>query len=385
MNNAQVSGRFNVDSSSPPTLDWQIQGLGDFNGDGTTDVLWRNNNGQVHIWTMNNAQVSGRFNVDSSAPPTLDWKIQGVGDFNGDGTTDVLWRNNNGQVHIWTMNNAQVSGRFNVDSSAPPTLDWQIQGVGDFNGDRTTDVLWRNNNGQVHIWTMNNAQVSGRFNVDSSAPPTLDWQIQGKGNVNSTLYGLPTSAAAANQFFKQQFQSSTYNPDGPRSSQNCGPASLAMILKTLGLEQQGISVETSIDHARYLMYPNDSRVTTTKQGIKVLDADGETTGDSNIQNGIKNAGGTGTESYTWNALDQNLSNGKPMVARGNITDKWRSQFPSSSRYGTGGDSHFIAILGKTSDGKYIVADPMYRDGAVAMTKDQLSVFFQFTGPVTISF
>ena len=155
----------------------------DFDGDGTSDVLWRNDNGQVHIWTMNNSQVSGRFNIDVLTPPSLDWKIQGVGDFNGDGTSDVLWRNSNGQVHIWTMKNSQVSERFNVDAQTPPSLDWKIQGGGDFNRDGTSDVLWRNDNGQVHIWTMKNSQVSGRFNVDAQTPPSLDWKIQGNKNL----------------------------------------------------------------------------------------------------------------------------------------------------------------------------------------------------------
>jgi len=34
----------------------------------------------------------------------LDWKIAATADFNGDGKTDILWRNDFGSVAIWTMN-----------------------------------------------------------------------------------------------------------------------------------------------------------------------------------------------------------------------------------------------------------------------------------------
>jgi hypothetical protein len=43
---------------SLPTLtqiignDWQVQGTGDFNGRGKTDILWRNDSGTVGVWLM---------------------------------------------------------------------------------------------------------------------------------------------------------------------------------------------------------------------------------------------------------------------------------------------------------------------------------------------
>jgi hypothetical protein len=32
------------------------------------------------------------------------WHIDGIGDFNGDGKSDILWRNDDGRVSIWMMN-----------------------------------------------------------------------------------------------------------------------------------------------------------------------------------------------------------------------------------------------------------------------------------------
>jgi murein DD-endopeptidase MepM/ murein hydrolase activator NlpD len=82
------------------------------------------------------------------------------------------------------MNGTQVVGRVNLES---PGLDWQIQGTGDFNQDGKTDILWRHQGGQVHTWLMNGTQVVGRVNLES---PGLDWQIQGKNGYYRELSSL---------------------------------------------------------------------------------------------------------------------------------------------------------------------------------------------------
>jgi len=129
--------------------DWTIKGVGDFNGDGKTDILWRNSTtGQVYLWLINGTVMSGGGSVTYI---TSDWVIQGIGDFNGDGDADILWRNTTtGEVYIWLMNGSTLtsSGSLGYVSS-----DWSIAGVGDFNGDGKSDILWRNTTtGQVYLW-----------------------------------------------------------------------------------------------------------------------------------------------------------------------------------------------------------------------------------------
>jgi hypothetical protein len=171
--------------TSTPFLDpkWETVGTGDFTGDGKTDILWRNtnlNDNRVVLWTMDGSNV-----VDSklTSTPTLDksWKAAGTGDFNGDGKSDILWRNDDGSIALWQMNGTNVSSKL----TSTPSLDnsWQINGTADFNGDGKTDVLWRKNTGEIVIWTMDGANV---VSSQLTSTPSLDnsWQIKGTGDFN---------------------------------------------------------------------------------------------------------------------------------------------------------------------------------------------------------
>jgi len=54
---------------------WQIAGTGDFNGDGHSDILWRNANGDADLWKSNGS--GGFVGQDLGIVPTS-WKIQGA-------------------------------------------------------------------------------------------------------------------------------------------------------------------------------------------------------------------------------------------------------------------------------------------------------------------
>ena len=143
---------------------WQIQGVGDFNNDGKTDILWRNTStGDVGLW--DSVAGAGSFDVtfvDFGAVASV-WQIQGVGDFTGDGKADVLWRNTStGDVFVWNFGAGAGSNITGQDLGALP-LNWNVQEVGDFNGDGKADILWRDTAGDTVLWT----NVTGAGGLDT--------------------------------------------------------------------------------------------------------------------------------------------------------------------------------------------------------------------------
>jgi hypothetical protein len=154
---------------------WHIAGTGDFNGDHKSDILWRNDAGAVAIWDMNDG------NLLSSNPLGVvpaNWHIAGVGDFNGDDKADILWRNDAGAIATWDMNDGTLLSSNSL-GSVPDN--WKIAGTGDFNGDHKTDILWRNDAGAVAIWDMNDG------NILASNPLGVvpaNWHIAGVGDFN---------------------------------------------------------------------------------------------------------------------------------------------------------------------------------------------------------
>ena len=170
-----------IDLGATKGAQWLLSGVGDFNADGTSDVLWRDiSNSQVDQWQMKNGNWSK--SIDLGTTKGAQWQLAGVGDFNADGTSDVLWRDvNNSAVDQWQMKNGNWSK--SIDLGATKGSDWTLAGVGDFNGDGATDVLWRNlNTSQVDQWQMKAGTWSK--SIDLGATKGADWQVAGTGDFN---------------------------------------------------------------------------------------------------------------------------------------------------------------------------------------------------------
>jgi hypothetical protein len=139
---------------------FSVVGTGDFNGDGFADILFQDGSGNYSIWFMTGtAESSPSTSVLSSAAIgniSTNWTVVGTGDFNGDGMTDIVWRDNSGNTSIWLMDGASIlisAGIGNVPTN------WSLELTGDFNGDGKSDLLWRDNVGNTAIWFMNATTV----------------------------------------------------------------------------------------------------------------------------------------------------------------------------------------------------------------------------------
>jgi hemolysin type calcium-binding protein/VCBS repeat protein len=158
---------------------WQVAGTGDFDHDGTTDVLWRNSStGQLDEWHMAGGRWARSIDLGSHGG---DWQVAGIGDFNGDGASDILFRNTvTGQVDEWVMANGNWSRSVDLGSRS---LDWQVVAVGDLDAgsSHASDVLWRNSlTGQIDAWQMLNGNWTRSLDFGNHG---MDWQVIGIGKI----------------------------------------------------------------------------------------------------------------------------------------------------------------------------------------------------------
>ena len=181
-NGGFVSNDQNAFSNIPTS--WHLAGTGDFNGDGRDDVLWRNDSGAFTNWL---GQASGGFisndpNAFSNVPTS--WQVAGTGDFNGDGRDDIVWQRTDGAFTEWLgqANGGFVSNDANAWAVLPTS--WRVDGTGDFNGDGKDDILWRRSDGAFTEWLGqdNGGFVSNDANAFQNLP--ISWQIVGAGDFN---------------------------------------------------------------------------------------------------------------------------------------------------------------------------------------------------------
>ena len=114
--------------------------------------------------------------LDFPGATSTDWKIQGVGDLDGNGTADVMWRNTkSGVVAAWLLSGSSiVSSPFFKGVPA----DWELAQLGDVDGDGKADVIWRHSiNGAVAVWLMNGLSISS---IEFPGSTSMDWVLVGR-------------------------------------------------------------------------------------------------------------------------------------------------------------------------------------------------------------
>ena len=180
---------------------WQVVGMGGFDGADTSDIVLRNNStGQFEM-----ADVSGNSitNIVGFGQVGLDWTVVGFGDFSSNANeTDMLLRNSNsGAFEIYDISANQIT---RAASMGQVGLNWQIAGFGDFSSNANeSDMLLRNSNtGAFEIYDISNNQITTAAGMGQVG---LDWQIAGFGdfssNANETDMLLRNSSTGAFEIY----------------------------------------------------------------------------------------------------------------------------------------------------------------------------------------
>ncbi len=137
-------------------IGWRTVGLGDFNRDGASDILVQDiGSGTTYYRDVANGQwglVSG--------PAGAQWVAREAADLNGDGYTDVVFRNT-ATSDIWWVNMlGGTNAGWNVVANG--LTGWDVRGSADVDNDGYRDVIIQNlADGTTYFADMNNGTFGG--------------------------------------------------------------------------------------------------------------------------------------------------------------------------------------------------------------------------------
>lgn len=163
---------------------WQIKGIGDIDGNGKGDILYVSDGtngvvaGAVGYLSMNGSVGTwvGLGLVNTS------WNVKGVGDFNFDGHDDILYYNQSIGQAGWLDYQGGWHGLGNAISTA-----WTAVGVGDFNGDGVDDVLMFNaaiGNG-IGYWAMDKSGNATWTGFTGTGAISAGWSVKAVGDYDN--------------------------------------------------------------------------------------------------------------------------------------------------------------------------------------------------------
>lgn len=185
----QMSGRKQLwgepVGNGPVDKEWKIAGVGDLNGDGDRDLVWQHISGFISVWLMRGQKLMAGWSLKPGSVADTQWQIAGVADIDQDKQPDLVWQHaGTGQVSVWYMNGTSLREGKLLSGGQGIGVDWKVAGVGDFNGDRSPDLLWRHRTtGSMAIWFMDKDRQAFGQPV-SPGSVELDWRVAAISDMN---------------------------------------------------------------------------------------------------------------------------------------------------------------------------------------------------------
>ena len=156
---------------------YRIVGIGDFDGDGRSDLLWTDSANSYLLMWFSGADGQYRGSYVDSIP--AGWAVAGTADMNGDGKSDIVFRNASlGQTSRWYMSGAIRTGSA-VDAMP---ANYRIVGIGDFDGDGRGDLLWSDSADSYLLMWLTGADGQYRGSYVDSVPS--GWSVAGVADMN---------------------------------------------------------------------------------------------------------------------------------------------------------------------------------------------------------
>jgi FG-GAP-like repeat len=164
-----------------------LAGLGDFNRDGKIDLLWHDSfAGTLDLWKLAKdptlgspltTLLLGSVRVASGLPSNA--VVASTGDYDGDGSLDVLWRYADGRLAISYLN-LGLPLRYVVLTAATGDINLRVIGSVDIGGTSGEEIALQDNVTGL-IWIFD-PSTSGAVTRTKVLNPGSDWRVAGIGS-----------------------------------------------------------------------------------------------------------------------------------------------------------------------------------------------------------
>ncbi len=139
---------------------WDVQAVGDLDGDGFGDLVWRylgasppdrpNDTGVSYVWFTSGGGGVPAVKKRGGAP--LDWQLLGAADLNGDGAADMVYISPQGQVRVLMATADRTCANF---AAGAIPIGFSALKLADFSGNGRAEILLRNNtSGEVRLMAL---------------------------------------------------------------------------------------------------------------------------------------------------------------------------------------------------------------------------------------
>lgn len=163
----------------PVPEDARLVGSGDYDANGTTDLLWElPTSGVRRLWLLSEGAVTASGELDGPAlEGDADWRVAGTGDFDADGSEDILLASRVlGAAEIWFMDGAAVAAHGRIPGRVGA---WSVAGVLDADADGASEILWRDE--LAHVLELDDPDGAGPLPVADSIE---GWRVAATGEMD---------------------------------------------------------------------------------------------------------------------------------------------------------------------------------------------------------
>jgi len=138
--------------------------VGNWTNNGTSDLLVRENSGIIKLYQFHNGSFYNSSNIGSQVGHGFNFENYFVGNWSNNGTSDLLVRDNGGNIKLYQFHNGSFYNSSNIGSQVGHGFNFENYFVGNWTGNGTSDLIVRNQAGKLFLYKFNGTNFYGQGN-----------------------------------------------------------------------------------------------------------------------------------------------------------------------------------------------------------------------------